>query len=103
MYAIHDTNDLIEFISLFLPIIISLIATIIFGIKFIKNNNFKKTLLITTVVNFVLLSLGTIWFWLSVPDGLAQLFQFIIYCICFVVIFAINVIVIMIISRKKAK
>lgn len=83
--------------------IISLIATIIFSMKFIKNNNIKKTLFITTVINFALLSLGTLWFWLSVSDGLAQLVQFIMYCVCFGVIFTINVIIIMVINRKKAK
>lgn len=70
-----------------------------------KNNNIIKTLLITTIINFTLLSLVTLWYWFDVfwGDGLAQLFQFLMYCISFVVIFVINGIIVILLSRYKRK
>lgn len=51
-----------DFILSFLPVILSLIATIIFIILFIKNHNKIITLLIASVINLSIFLLGILYF-----------------------------------------
>ncbi|XEC97508.1 hypothetical protein AB6A23_13690 [Paenibacillus tarimensis] len=88
-------------IKLILPVVISLVLSLFYILKF---NNIQKSITIIsigTVINMVCLLLGTFWFWSTVSDGIAQGIQSVIYGICFGVILLINVIAVIVLKKRK--
>jgi hypothetical protein len=77
-------------IRLVLPILISLIITTIVIGRMISSSSKVKTLVYSAIISGAILLLGTLWFWNSVTDGLAQITQAVIYIISFIVILVIN-------------
>lgn len=81
-----------ELIKLVVPVLISLVVSNGFSIL-------RKSLLYATISNFAILFLGSLWFWTTVKDGLAQITQAAVYGISFIVILVINFIVVT--KRRK--
>ncbi|MVO99696.1 hypothetical protein [Paenibacillus lutrae] len=90
-----------DLIKLIVPILISLILTIIISVRSIRHGSLKPTLLYTALINGVILLIGFLWLWMSTPDGLAQLAQAGIYGIAFVFILVINIAIVLI-GKKKS-
>lgn len=89
-------------VKLILPVFVSLLVTLFYGIRSLKNLKKLPAILIkTTVISFVFLTLGTIWWWITEPDGIGQVIQSIIYGICFVLIIIINAIVFVMVKKKS--
>lgn len=85
-------------IKLVLPIIISLVLTILYCMKY---SGYKLAILVAALINIICLSLGTVWWWMTEVDGLGQLVQFFIYSVCFGVIVIINIITLVTTKRRS--
>lgn len=79
-------------LKLIVPILLSMISSILLI--------FRSSLLTATIMNAVILILGSLWFWATVTDGLAQVTQAVLYSISFVVILLITVVVAVIKKRR---
>ncbi|WP_068774137.1 hypothetical protein [Paenibacillus sp. FJAT-26967] len=90
-------------IKLIVPILLSLVVTIIFSMRSIRHSRLKSTLLYTALINGVILLAGFLWLWISAPDGLAQLVQAGIYGISFIIILAINIVIVLIGKKNQFK
>lgn len=80
-----------DVISLWAPILLSLLLTTLISVRGIKHGNIQTTLLAASLLNGVILLAGFFWLWAIAPDGLAQLAQAGIYGAAFIVILAINI------------
>lgn len=78
-------------VKLVIPVVISFLLSLYYCFKLNKNHKLTIIISIATVINFVCLLLGTVWWWVTETDGLGQVIQIIIYAICFGVILLINV------------
>ncbi|MEX2461673.1 MAG: hypothetical protein WD469_10345 [Paenibacillaceae bacterium] len=87
-------------VKLVLPVLISLFLSMLYSIKFINTHKLATIFSLATVINIVCLFLGTVYFWVTVPDGIAQGIQSVIYAVCFVGILLINVITV-IVAKKR--
>ncbi|MDQ0902033.1 hypothetical protein [Paenibacillus sp. V4I7] len=88
-------------LKLILPVVISLVLSLIYIIKFNKNHKSVTIISVGAVINMVCLLLGIVYFVLTSQDGLAVVGQMGIYAVCFVVILLINVNTVIALKKRK--
>ncbi|MDQ0875774.1 presenilin-like A22 family membrane protease [Paenibacillus sp. V4I3] len=88
--------------KLALPVVLSLLFSLFYSIKLNNNQKFSTIISIAKVINIVCLLIGTVWWWVTEPDGLGQVIQIIIYAICFGFILLTNITAILV-AKKRGK
>lgn len=87
-------------LKLFVPVLISLTLSMIYCMKFNKSQTITKLMIAGSVINVVSLLLGTVWFWSTVSDGLAQLVQGAIYGVSFFCLLFLNLITVLMMKKN---
>lgn len=88
-------------ILFFVPILISLIATLSYSV-FLTKRAAELSIFKTIILNSVILLIVSIWWFYSESDGLSQLFGIMYYGIAFVVISIINTIFLWLMKKKTS-